>query len=146
MTTRSEPSGWATGFTAFAALMMVLIGFFQALMGLAAILNQNLYVTTEDYVFAFDVSTWGWIQLIIGVLVLGAGIGIFSNANWARAVGVIVAVISAVEAFLFIPYQPVWSVVIVALSVGVIWALTTRTGVVHDPSYDPNAMPPEDYS
>src|SRR5687768_15632049 len=61
-------SGWAVGFTAFAAMMMILIGFFQAMMGLVAVFNQEFYVATEEYIFALDVGTWGWIHLIWGVI------------------------------------------------------------------------------
>jgi hypothetical protein len=123
---RSE-SGWAVGFTAFAAIMMALIGFFQASMGIVAIFNQDFYVTTPNYVFAFDVGTWGWIHLILGVLVLAAGLSLLAGATWARAVGVVLAAFSAIEAFVFIPYQPFWSIIVIAVCVMVIWALTTQT-------------------
>jgi len=120
-------SGWAVGFTAFAAIMMALIGFFQASMGIVAIFNQDFYVTTPNYVFAFDVGTWGWIHLILGVLVLAAGLSLLAGATWARAVGVVLAAFSAIEAFVFIPYQPFWSIIVIAVCVMVIWALTTQT-------------------
>ena len=123
---RSE-SGWAVGFTAFAAIMMALIGFFQASMGIVAIFNQDFYVTTPNFVFAFDVGTWGWIHLILGVLVLAAGLSLLAGATWARAVGVVLAAFSAIEAFVFIPYQPFWSIIVIAVCVMVIWALTTQT-------------------
>jgi hypothetical protein len=125
-------SGWAVGFTAFAAMMMILIGFFQAAMGLVAVFNQEFYVATENYIFAFDVGTWGWIHLIWGVIVLIAGFSVLSGQAWARAVGTIIAIISAIEAFAFIPYQPFWSIILIALSVMVIWALTTRVDIGED--------------
>ena len=125
-------SGWAVGFTAFAAMMMILIGFFQAAMGLVAVFNQEFYVATENYIFAFDVATWGWIHLIWGVIVLIAGFSVLSGQTWARAVGTIIAIISAIEAFAFIPYQPFWSIIVIALSVMVIWALTTRVDIGED--------------
>ncbi|HWN72303.1 MAG TPA: hypothetical protein VNN15_00685 [Solirubrobacterales bacterium] len=125
-------SGWAVGFTAFAAIMMALMGFFQASMGIVAIFNQDFYVTTPNYVFAFDVGTWGWIHLILGVLVLAAGLSLLAGATWARAVGVVLAAFSAIEAFVFIPYQPFWSIIVIAVCVMVIWALTTQTEDVID--------------
>ncbi len=125
-------SGWAVGFTAFAAMMMILIGFFQAAMGLVAVLNQDFYVATADYIFAFDVGTWGWIHLIWGVIVLLAGFAVLSGQTWARMVGIIVAIVSALEAFAFIPYQPFWSIVVLTLSVLVIWALTTKVDIGYD--------------
>jgi hypothetical protein len=129
-------SGWAVGFTAFAAMMMVLIGFFQASMGLVAVFNQEFYVATENYLFALDVGTWGWIHLIWGVIVLLAGFSVLSGQAWARAVGTIIAIVSAIQAFAFIPYQPFWSIIVIALSVLVIWALTTRVDI----SYDADAV------
>ena len=118
--------GWAIGFTAFAAMIMLLIGFYQMAMGLTAVLNQDFFVATPNYVFAFDVGTWGWVHLIWGVVVIAAALSLFSGATWARVLGSILAVLTAIEAFLFIPYQPFWSIVIIAASVMVIWALTTQ--------------------
>jgi hypothetical protein len=129
-------SGWAVGFTAFAAMMMILIGFFQAAMGLVAVLNQDFYVATENYIFSFDVGTWGWIHLIWGVIVLLAGFAVLSGQTWARVVGIIIATVSALQAFAFIPYQPFWSIIVISLSVLVIWALTTKV----DMGYDADAV------
>jgi hypothetical protein len=125
-------SGWAVGFTAFAAMMMILIGFFQAAMGLVAVFNQDFYVRTENYVFAFDVGTWAWFHLIWGIVVLIAGFSVLSGQVWARTVGTIIAIISAIEAFAFIPYQPFWSIIVITLSVLVIWALTTKVDIGTD--------------
>jgi hypothetical protein len=119
-------SGWSIGFTAFAAILMVLIGAFQAVMGLVAVFNQEFYVATPNYAFAFDVGTWGWIHLIFGIVVLVAGFSLLGGAGWARVVGAVLAGLSAIEAFLFLPYQPFWSIVIIALAVMIIWALTTQ--------------------
>ncbi|MBI5870755.1 MAG: hypothetical protein HZB44_07350 [Actinobacteria bacterium] len=121
-----EPSSWAIGYTAFAGLMMIMIGVFHALAGIAAIWENNFYAVTENYIFQFDVTTWGWIQLIGGVVVLLAGFGVFSGALWARIVGVIVAAVSGTISFMFLPYSPVWSILIIAVDVAVIWALTAH--------------------
>ena len=118
--------GWVIGFTAFAAMIMLLIGFFQAAMGLVALLNQDFYAVTPNYVFAFDVGVWGWVHLIGGIIIIAAGFAVLSGATWARVLGTVLAILAAVEAFLFIPYQPFWSIVIIAASVMVIWALTTQ--------------------
>ena len=125
-------SGWAVGFTAFAAMMMILIGFFQAAMGLIAVFNQDFYVATPNYIFAFDIGTWGWIHLIWGVVVLLAGFAVLSGQTWARVVGTIIAIVSAIQAFAFIPYQPFWSIIVISLSVLVIWALTTKVELAYD--------------
>jgi hypothetical protein len=120
------PSSWAVGFTYFAAVMMILIGVFQAFAGLVAIVNDEFYVETRKYVFRFDATEWGWIHLIVGVLVLLAGIYLLKGSVIARTVGVIMAIISAITAFTWIPYYPVWGIVIVAIAVFVIWALTAH--------------------
>lgn len=119
-------SGWVVGFTAFAAMMMLLIGFFQVAIGLVAVFNQDFYVATPEYVFAFDVGIWGWIHLVWGVIVLLAGFALLSGATWARVLGIVLAAIAAAQAFVFLPYQPFWSIIVIALAVLTIWALTTR--------------------
>ena len=123
MTRRS--SGLMVGFTAFAAFMMMLIGSFQIAIGVVAVFNQDFYVSTPNYVFAFDVGVWGWIHLIWGIVVLAAGIAVLRGSVWAATLGSVIAAISAVQAFLFLPYEPFWSIIVIALSVMVIWALTS---------------------
>jgi hypothetical protein len=119
-------SAWGVGFTIFAAWIMIIVGIFHAIAGLAAIIENEFYAATRNYVFEFDVTAWGWIHLIAGIIVVLAGFGLFSGAVWARSVGVIMAVISAIANFAFIPYYPVWSIVIIALNIAVIWALTAH--------------------
>jgi hypothetical protein len=128
--------GWAVGFTAFAAFMMLLMGFFQAAVGLVALLNQDFYAVTEEYVFAFDVGTWGWVHLIWGIIVLAAAFAVLRGAVWARLLGSVLAVLSALQAFLFLPYQPFWSIIIIAASVMVIWALTTQVPMAEENEAD----------
>jgi hypothetical protein len=123
---RPEPSGWAIGFTFFAACMMVMLGVFQAMVGLEAIVNDGLYVTTPNYLFALDLTTWGVIHLLLGVLVIAAGTCLFVGQLWARVVGVGLTLLSAIAAFGFIPHYPFWAVLIIALALGVIWALTVH--------------------
>jgi hypothetical protein len=123
--TRST-SGSAVGFTYFAALIMLMVGTFHAIMGFAGILENEFFVVTRNYVFEFDATAWGWIHLVAGLVVVFAAVGLFSGSVWARTVGVTMAVISAIANFGFIPYYPVWSIVIIALDVAVIWALTAH--------------------
>lgn len=126
MSEQREPSGAAIGLIYFASAMLVVIGLFHAFNGIAALAKDQFFVVSEDYVFKFDVTTWGWIHLLWGLVVVVAGFSLFQGAVWARTVGVLVAVISAVGNFLSIPYYPVWSIVILALDVLVIWALTAH--------------------
>jgi hypothetical protein len=116
-------SGWAVGLAAFAGAIMVLVGIFQAFAGLAAIFEDEFFVVAPNYIYDVDVTAFGWIHLILGAILVFAGISIYSGAVWARSVGVLLAILSAVANFFFIPYYPVWAVLIIALNVAVIWAL-----------------------
>ena len=122
----NQRSGAAIGMTIFAATMMIMIGIFQAIQGLIALFNDTFYVVGQKWVFEFDVTAWGWIHLILGVLVAVAGFFLLQGAVWARTIGVILAVISAVFNFAWLPYYPVWSTIVIALDVFVIWALTAH--------------------
>ena len=83
-----QTSGWAVGFILFAAIMMIMVGIFQALQGLIAIFENEFYVATRNYLFQFDATTWGWIHLILGLLVAFAGYGLLSGKTWARVVAI----------------------------------------------------------
>ena len=128
---RGGPSGWAIGGLTFAAAMMMLIGSFQVLAGLAAIFNDEFFVIGQNYTFDLDVTAWGWIHLLLGILLLFAGWGLFTGASWAAVTALVLAMLSAVQNFFFIPYYPWWSLLIIALDIWVIWALT-RPGVVRE--------------
>ena len=130
-----ERSGGAVGWIMFAAFMMILIGSFHAIAGLAGIIEDEFYrfapavgteATGDVYYLQFDATTWGWIHLIFGIIVLLAGFALFSGAVWARTVGVIVAVISAIVNFAWLPWYPVWSITMIAVAVAVTWALTAH--------------------
>ena len=119
-----EAGGWTPGFVVFAGVMMMMIGFFHAFTGLAAILDDQYFVVGPNYTYELDTTAWGWLHLIFGVIIGAAGWGVFSGATWARLVGITLAVISAIGNFFFIPYQPAWAILIIALDVLVIAALT----------------------
>ena len=123
----SSLSGCAVGGITFAVVMMLMIGVFQIINGLVAIIDDDFYLRTENYTFNIDTSAWGWIHLLIGILLLLAGYGLYSGATWGAAVAIVMAVLAAVENFFFIPYYPFWSILVIALCVWVIWALT-RSG------------------
>ena len=106
--------------------MMILIGGFHVIAGLIGIVNDDFYVATNEYVFRFDTTQWGWIHLVWGVLIVLAGAYLFTGAVLARTVGVVMALVSAVLGFAWLPYQPVWGVTMIAIAVSVIWALTAH--------------------
>ena len=128
---RPDPpvSGFAVGGVLFAAVLMILIGIFQSIAGLTAIVDDDFYVLTQNYTFDIDTTAWGWIHLILGVVVLLAGIALFAGKGWAGMVALALAVLSAIANFFFIPYYPFWAILEIALAVWVIWALT-RPGVL----------------
>ena len=119
-------SGGAVAVTAGAGILMLLAGFFHIIQGVVALMNDEFYVVGEEYVFQFDVTTWGWMHLIVGVVVGLAGIALFQGAVWARAVAVVLAGLSILASFLWLPYYPLWSLVVIAFDVAVIWAVTTH--------------------
>lgn len=117
-------SGWAMSGVAFAATMMLMIGAFHAIAGLAAILDDEYFVLVRGYAFDLDVTAWGWIHLILGLALIVTGIGLFSRAVWAGVIALFLVVLSAIDNFFFIPYAPFWALLLIALDVWVIWALT----------------------
>jgi hypothetical protein len=125
---RIEPtsSDSAVIFVVDAVILMLLAGMLQVLVGLMAIFENEIYVQTRNYLFKFDVTTWGWIHLVVGIVVGLAGLGLLRGRTWARVAGISLAVLSAIANFLFIPYYPVWSLLIIAVDVFVIWAVAVH--------------------
>ena len=121
----TEPvSGSAVAGYVFAGVMMLVIGTFEAITGLAAIIEDEFFVNTTNYAFEVDVTAWGWIHLLLGLLVAFAGYALFAAKTWARVIGVTLAALSAIANFFFIPYYPFWAILMISLAVWVIWALT----------------------
>jgi hypothetical protein len=126
---REEISGWAVGGIAFAATMMLVIGTFQMIGGLVAIIDDNFYVVTKNYTFDLDTTAFGWIHLLLGIAFVATGWGLFNRSTWAGVTAIVLASLSAIANFFFIPYYPFWSIVVIALDVWVIWSLT-RPGAI----------------
>ncbi|WP_329275134.1 DUF7144 family membrane protein [Streptomyces sp. NBC_00691] len=115
----------AAGGTLFAGVLMVVIGILDILQGIAAIAKDDVYTRVGDYVFEFSLTGWGWTHLILGILVGLAGTGILMGSEWGRMGGITLAVLNTVAQFLFLPYHPWWALFSMAISILVIWALTT---------------------
>jgi hypothetical protein len=125
----SDPVGTAAGVTAFAGILMIMTGAFHVLQGLVALLNDEFYVVGPEYIFQFDVTAWGWVHVLLGLVVAFAGVALFRGAVWARTIAVIMASISLVASFAWMPHYPLWSLTIIAFDVLVIWA-----AVFHGPN------------
>jgi hypothetical protein len=106
--------------------MLIMLGIFHAISGLAEVIDPDAYVVSEDYVFRFSSDAWGWIHLIGGIIVFFAGFAVFRGAVWGRTVGVIIALVSAAAAFAWLPFAPVSAIAIIAIDIAVIWALTAH--------------------
>jgi hypothetical protein len=114
---------WAEGLMIFAAVTLMLAGLLDIFRGIMGIAEDDIFVTTRDYVFAFDLTGWGWIHLALGAVGVIVSLGLFTGATWARVLGVGIAALIVIANFLSLPYYPVWSVVMIAFSAFVIWAL-----------------------
>ncbi|MEV1069601.1 hypothetical protein [Streptomyces sp. NPDC050263] len=114
---------WAGGLMVFAAVTLMLSGVLDIFRGIMGIAEDDIFVTTRDYVFAFDLTGWGWVHLALGVVAVLVSLGLFQGATWARVAGVAIAGLIVIANFLSLPYYPVWSVVMIAFSAFIIWAL-----------------------
>lgn len=119
--TAAQP--WASGLTAFGAVMLMLTGILDIFRGIMAIAHDDVFLVTRGYVFRFDLTGWGWAHLVLGVLALVVSYGLLRRATWARACGVALAALIIIAGFLSLPYYPVWSIVVIAFSGFIIWAL-----------------------
>ena len=122
MEQRSEPTGWV-GWISFAGFMLIIGGIFSATYGLIAILNDNWAVWGNRGTVYLDLTQWGWVHLIVGVIVILAGVGVMSGNILARTIAVLVAGLSMVLNFVALPIYPVWSILMITVDVLVIWAL-----------------------
>jgi hypothetical protein len=121
-----EPTAWV-GWIMFAGIMMIMLGTFQAIAGLVALFNDQYYlVTRNDLLVSLDFTTWGWVHLLLGVVVAAAGLGVMVGQMWARVVGIVVALLSAIVNIAFLAAYPVWSTIIIVVDVLVIYALTVH--------------------
>ncbi|MEU5823029.1 hypothetical protein [Streptomyces sp. NPDC047803] len=114
-----------TGWTAFAAVLMIFGGAMAIFQGISAIAKDDVFVATRNYVFQFNLTGWGWIHLILGIVIVIAGCALFTGAFWARVIGVLLAGLGALANFAWLPHYPLWSIVLIAIDVFIIWALCT---------------------
>jgi hypothetical protein len=118
-----QPTAWA-GWVAFAGVMLIMLGSFQIVQGLVALFDDGFYlVRPNGLVVDVDYNTWGWIHTVIGIVGVLAGIGLLAGNMAARVAGVVIAALSALVNLAFISAYPVWSTILIAFDVIVIYAI-----------------------
>ncbi|MFJ8934747.1 hypothetical protein ACIRL0_03400 [Streptomyces sp. NPDC102365] len=129
---------WAEGLTVFAAIMLMIAGVLDILRGIMAVAEDDLFINTPNYVFEFDLTSWGWIHLALGAAAVIVSIGLFQASTWARVAGMVIGGLIIIGNFLSMPYYPVWSIVMIAFSAFIIWALS----VVRQEDFDESFTTP----
>jgi hypothetical protein len=110
----------------FAGTLLLLVGGFNVIYGLVALLKDQVLVASQAGLVAFDVTTWGWITLMVGIVQIAVGLGILGGQTWAIVAGVVIAVLNAFNQIAFLPAQPVWSTIIIAVDILIIYGLTVH--------------------
>lgn len=128
---QKQVTGWV-GWVYFAGAMMLLLGGLQALAGLVALFNEDFFVVTQAGLVALNFTTWGWIHLILGIVIFAAGIAVIAGNMWGRVIGVFLAVLSAIANLGFIAAYPLWSIVGLVIDGLVIYALTMHGAEAKD--------------
>ena len=127
MAKQKEVTGW-TGWVGFASFMMLLVGLFGVFDGLTAILKGDFYVVTKNYLINVNITTWGWVHLILSIVVILAAGAVMSGKVWGRTVGVLLALLSALAYMAYIPFYPIWSILIIIVDILIIYALIVHGG------------------
>jgi hypothetical protein len=119
---------WAGGLTLFAGVMLFWAGILEFLQGFSAVLGDDVFVSTPSFLFALDLTTWGWVHMLIAVAAMVVGGAVITHRTWGLVAGLVIAVIVAVANFLFIPQSGSWPLAAIGLSVAIIWALSQVIG------------------
>jgi hypothetical protein len=127
MMAADEPSvgGWQLGFITFAGIMMIMSGIFHIFTGLGALIEEDFYELARAYAFDMSVNAWGWLHIVVGAVLILAGFYVFTGNIIARLIGIAAAFVSIIVNFAYMPYYEVWSILMIVVDIGVIWALAT---------------------
>ncbi|MET9856323.1 hypothetical protein ABZY57_25685 [Streptomyces sp. NPDC006450] len=123
-----DENPWAAGGSVFAGVLMLVAGVIDVLKGISGIANDDVYARLGNYTFKFDVTAWGWIHLLLGIVLAVVGAFILKGAPWAKITGVVIVGLDIILNFLWLPYTPLWGLISIAIGVFVIWALCTDAG------------------
>lgn len=133
MTTMSTRRALTATGAILAAVLMVVLGFWEVVAGIAAVAEDPLFDRPGAYLGSVDLVAWGWAHVTVGAVTAVAGVFVFTGRVWARVVGMFLAMVVSLLNFAFIPYYPVWAILCLALGIGVIWALA---------DWEPRALSP----
>ena len=123
---RSRPTAWV-GVVLFGGIILVMVGGFQTIQGFVALFRDEYYlVSPNGLVVEVDYTAWGWTHLLIGLVAIATGIGVMVGQTWARVLGIVIAVLSALVNIAFLSAYPIWSTIIIAMDVLVIYALAVH--------------------
>ncbi|MFW0793602.1 hypothetical protein AAFP30_07310 [Gordonia sp. CPCC 205515] len=117
--------GIAGGTTIGAAALLLVAGIVGLLQGISAVAKDDLFVAGPQYVYKLDLTSWGWIHILLGVIAIVVAFGMFAAATWARVSAIVIASLSIIANFLWLPYYPWWSILVIALDILIIWAVAT---------------------
>ncbi|WP_330307832.1 MULTISPECIES: hypothetical protein [unclassified Streptomyces] len=120
----SRKSAWAAGGVTFAGVLMGMNGILHILQGIAAIAKDDVYARVGDYTYRINLTGWGWILVMLGAVTAVTGWGILTREAWARLTGILIAALSIIAQFMFLPYAPLWGLIVIAVDLFVIWALS----------------------
>jgi hypothetical protein len=126
--TYGPPPSVALTTSGFAGTMLIMAALFQILQGIAAVAEDTVYLTGVEYVYQLDTTSWGWIHIVVGAVALATGIGVLTGRTWAYLAGIALATLSSIANFAFLPYFPIWSGIVIAFNVAVIWSICTLLG------------------
>jgi hypothetical protein len=128
---QKEPTGWV-GWVYFASAMMLLVGGMQSIAGLVALFKDDYYVVAQNGLIAFNYTTWGWVHLLMGILIFLAGLAVAAGRTWGIVIGVLLAIVSALANVAFLSAYPIWSIMAIVINVFVIYALTIHGSELKD--------------
>lgn len=121
----NNSTGWV-GWLYFAGILMLIRSFFQAFLGIVALSSDNFYVVTEQNLAVFNFTAWGWVHLILAVVMLSAAFSVFAGGLWGRIVGVFVFSLSLLANLVFLPAYPIWSVTVIVIDALILYALVVH--------------------
>ncbi|MFE6926208.1 hypothetical protein ACFVAV_34715 [Nocardia sp. NPDC057663] len=117
--------GIAAGTSIGAGILLAVVGVLQILEGISAVAKDDLIVVGPEYLYQFDLTSWGWWHIVFGAIAVIVAIGLLAGQTWGRVLAMVIAAISIIANFLWLPYYPWWSILIIIINIVVIWAVAT---------------------